>query len=210
MKFVVKAPAGQAAQSSLKLANQMATALTEAMREVGRIALAKGRDSIAASGLGRRWVRSLRLITRPKRGFSFEPSAYVHSRINYSDVFETGRTIKGAPLLWLPLPNVPKVNGRQVTPAQFSKQFGKLTTIRRKGKAPLLGVHVSGRVSKRITKRTRIGKSILGGTHVVPVYVGVPSVTLPKKFDVHSAAEKAFEQFGDIYKQKMNELNNGR
>lgn len=215
MKFVIKAPAGQAADSAIEGAKLMATALTNAMREVGKIALTKGKASIADSGLGSRWVRSLKLLMRPKSGVSFDPSAYVHSTINFSDIFEHGGTIVGQPLLWLPLDNVPKINGRQLTPKQYVRKFGPLRTIRRKGRAPMLGaaVRVNVKPGKRVSKRALSGTISKRATSViVPLYVGVPSVTLLKRFDVHGAAKEAFEQFGDIYKQKMDELikaNNG-
>lgn len=209
MKFVVDAKAGQASSSALNLANQMATALTQAMREVGKIAVTKGKASIAGSGLGARWVRSLRLIMRPKTGVSFEPSAYVHSTINYSDIFENGGTISGKPFLWLPLPSVPKERGRQLTPRQYVRKFGPLRTIRRTGKAPMLGaaVRVNVRPGKRVSRRALAGTiSRRASSVIVPLYVGIPAVTMAKKFDVHGAAQEAFEQFNDIYKQKMDAL----
>src|SRR5690349_8667027 len=209
MKFVVKAPAGQASDSALARANQMATALTEAMRDVGKLAVQKGRASISASGLGARFTNSLRLIMRPKTGVSFDPSAFVHSTINYSDIFETGGTIVGQPLLWLPLDNVPKVRGRALTPSQYVRKFGQLRTIKRKGKAPMLGaaVRVNVKAGKRVSKRALSGTiSRRASSVIVPLYVGVPSATIAKRFDVHGAAQSAFEQFGEFYKQKMDAL----
>lgn len=209
MKFVIKAPAGQASDSALKLANRMATGLTSAMRDVAKIAVAKGRQSIAGSGLGPRWVRSLRSRISPRSGVSFNPSAFIHSTINYSDVFEHGRVIQGKPFLWLPLPSVPKSKGRQLTPKQYVRQFGPLRTISRPGKAPMLGaaVRVNVRPGRKVSRRALSGTiSKRASSVIVPLYVGIALVTLPKKFDVHGAVEEAFEQFGDIYKQKMDEL----
>lgn len=209
MKLKIEAPAGQAADSVLAKANQMASALTFAMRDVGKLAVQKGRASIASAGLSARWVRSLRAINRPKSGVTFDPSVFVHSTINYSDIFERGGVINGKPLLWLPLPNVPRRAGRQLTPKQYVRQFGKLTTIHRDGKPPMLGasVRVNIRPGKRVSKRALRGtiSRTLKST-IVPLYVGVPAVTQIKRFDVHGAAEEAFKQFPDFYKQQMDKL----
>lgn len=209
MKLTVKAAAGQAADDATRLAQQMATALTGAMRDVGKLAVAKGKQSIASSGLGARWVRSLRAINRPKSGTSLNPSVFIHSTINYSDIFEHGGVINGKPFLWLPLPNVPKAGGRPLTPRQYVRQFGKLRTIKRDGKPPMLGgeVRVNVRPGKRVSRRALKGTISRRNTSVVvPLYVAVPSVTLTKKFDVQGAAEDAFEKFNDFYQQQLDKL----
>src|SRR6516165_7824013 len=77
---------------------------TLAVRDVGKIAQKNARDVIATSGFGPRWTNSIVVRNKPKSGYSFDPSATIHSTINYSDIFDvTNKTeiIRGHDYLWL-------------------------------------------------------------------------------------------------------------
>ena len=45
------------------------------------------------------------------------PAAFIFHKIRYAGVFEEGAVIRGQPLLWLPLGNVPVRRRRPMTPS---------------------------------------------------------------------------------------------
>jgi hypothetical protein len=145
------------------------------------------------------------------------PSVYIHSTVNYLDVFETGKTITGSPWLWLPLPNVPPNPGSGVkfggligrphmTPRQYIAKVGPLITMHRPGKPPMLGAAVEGggRPTRRRLRSTflkqRFGEKTRA-TRVVPMFVGVPSITIDEKFDVSQAIANVAPELAAAYKE---------
>lgn len=182
-----------------------------ALRDLGLKARDAGRAAISNAGFSRTWANSIVLIMFPRGSApSVNPVAYLHSKINYSDIFETGRGITGSPFIWLPLPAVPPMLGSGIskfggviarphmTPSQFVRFVGPLVTMRRPGRLPMLGTPVAGGRGKT-TRATqgrvrRSGARIAGGAknvELVPMYVGVHSVNIPAKFDALGAMEKA-------------------
>ncbi len=207
MKIVTKADAGQWLKATNAYESIMAKAATLGMRDVGKEGVKKGRESIAAAGFSSKFQRSLRVINKPASGYVLNPSAYIHTTINYADVFETGKTITGSPFLWLPLPSVPPIGGRpHMTPKQYIRNVGPLVTMRRPNGLPMLGAVVKGLTKAqpfgRFATRARLRKGRSGKgttTQTVPLFVAVPSVSIPKKFDVKGAVDEAFRQFQDMY-----------
>jgi hypothetical protein len=209
MRLVTKADAGQWLKASTAYERIIAKAATLAMRDVGKDAVTKGRAAISAAGFSPKFAGTLRVINKPASGYVLNPAAYVHSTINYADVFETGKTITGHPFIWLPLPSVPPIAGRQhMTPKQYIQNVGPLVTMRRPGRLPLLGAVVKGPPKAqpfgRFATRARLRKGRSGKgtvTQTIPLFVGVPSVNIPKKFDVKGAVDSAFGKLQEFYNQ---------
>jgi hypothetical protein len=213
MRIVTKAEQGQWLKATTEYERIMSKAATLAMREVGRDAVAKGRASIAAGGFSTRFQRTLRAINKPPSGFVLNPSVYVHSTVNYADIFETGKTIaaEGDNWLWLPLPSVPRGAHREhMTAREYFKNIGPLIKLKRpKGETPILAAVIRrgpkaqpfGKFATR--SQLKRGKGGRGEVEVIPLFVGVRSVTIPKKFDVHAAAEQAFDQLEKFYKENL-------
>jgi hypothetical protein len=181
------------------------------MRDVTKLAVDRGRAVITAAGFSNKFASSLQGKI-PSR-VTLDPSAYIHTTINYADVFETGRTIQGRPYIWLPLPSVPPIGGRpHMTPAQYIKFVGPLVLMRRPGKPPMLGARISvagrprpqpfGRFATRRTLKRGV-TSARGTVETIPLFVGVLAVNIPKKFDVVSAVQQAFDKFEDLYQQNL-------
>lgn len=229
MRLKLTASPGQANQMAGRFEKIMATAATNAVRAAAKAAVAAGRAEIASSGLGSIWQRSLVASPfRPKTGVSLNPSAWVHSKINYSDVFESGRDISGKPFIWLPLPTVPRMTGAglkfggivsrpHMTPRQYARSVGKLYTIRRPGKPPMLGAKINksrkpqpfGRfASKRVLSKR--GNALGPLTEIIPLFVAVPAVHLPKKFSVEAAIKSAVERnIDDFYQTALVKATDG-
>src|SRR5512146_2678889 len=146
MRIKFNAKGGQWLQATTEAERVSATALTKAMREVGKRAATAANKEIHSAGFAsRKW--ELRPKNYPTSGISLSPEVWLHSRINFEDIFEEGGTVHGNPWLWLPLPSVPKWPGdttRQMSPKKYTETIGPLVTIRRKGKPPLLGAAVTG------------------------------------------------------------------
>lgn len=219
MRLVPRADVGQWVKATTAYEKIIAKANTQAMRDVGREGIKGGRAAIGAAGFSSFVQRSLRAINKPPSGYVLNPSVYVHSLINYLDIFETGKTIVGSPLIWLPLPNVPPMPGsglkfggivgrEHMTPSQYVRLVGPLVKIKNPDGNPLLGAEVEegGRVSRLRLRRTFL-KGAFGEkrkrTHIVPLYVGVPSVTIPKKFDVDGALKDSAKKLGEFYKKRV-------
>jgi len=210
LKFNV--PPGQWIKATDLYQALMAKALTGAMRDVGKLGRERGRQAITAAGFSNKFANSL--VAKLPAKDTLTPTAYIHTTINYADVFETGAVITGKPYLWLPLPTVPAGPGRpHMTPKQYVENVGPLVTMHRAGKPPMLGARVAisaprpqpfGRfVSRRILRRGISMRGATQPTQVIPLFVGVPAVNIPKKFDVHAAVVDAFGHLDDFYRRQF-------
>jgi Family of unknown function (DUF6441) len=193
--------------------NVIAEAANGAVAKSAQKGVEAGKASIAGAGFSRRWQNSLRFkMITPKN--SLEPVAYIHTTINYADIFETGGDIHGDPLLWLPLPSVPGAGRRRhMTPAQYVKNVGPLISIRRAGKRPLLAA-----VIRRGAKAQPFGKFATRGqlkrgtagrgkqTTIIPLFVGVPSVHIGKKWDVTGALKREADKMPQYYEDELRRL----
>ena len=107
-----------------ELQKPIAKAATAAMKDAGDVAKRTGRSSIASAGFSRKWQNALRVNIYPAQGDSMRPAAFIFHKIRYAGVFEEGAVIRGQPLLWLPLGNVPVRRGRPMTPSQYVRSVG--------------------------------------------------------------------------------------
>ncbi len=194
----------------------MAKGATQAFRKLSRVVELAARQAVGAAGFTSNVQRTIQTLNKPPSGYVLNPSIWLHSTVNYLDVFETGRTITGSPYLWLPLPNVPPNTGSGVkfggligrphmTPSQYIRKVGPLITMRRPNGLPMLGAVVEGpdtRPSRARLRRTflkrRFGEKTRP-THVVPRFIAVTSVTIPKKFDTERAVDAAVQGVEKIY-----------
>lgn len=176
----------------------LAEAGQETIVEIANAIKAKGRAHIATAGFSARWQNALRADVYPKRKVSLNAATLVFHKIPYADVFETGATIAGRPTLWLPLSSTPKKLGRyKMTAERYSKEVGSLTLLKRPGKKPLLAAKMavsgrqaaSGDLGKVTLPKLRKGASGNGVIRAVPLFVGVDTVTLRKRFGLGALIE---------------------
>ena len=177
-----------------ELQRPIARAATAAVREAGEIAKRTGRASIAAAGFSRKWQNALRVNVYPPQGDSLRPAAFLFHKIRYAGVFEEGAVIGGKPLLWLPLPNVPLRRGHPMTPSQYARSVGPLVSVERPGRPPLL---FPANRSKRGRRRAA------AVAERKPLYVGLSSVAIVKRFDIKGAAQKAAAQLPALYAKHL-------
>jgi hypothetical protein len=192
-----------------KIPEPIEQSATDAMARVGNDIKHRGRQNIAAAGFGSRWQNALRVNLYPRRGASINPALWIYHKIPYSEVFESGATIFGKPLLWIPLPSVPKkVQGRKMTPRNYIKFVGPLFKVQHPGKPPLLMAKFSGRARGRsIAKRSLRGfrAAAKGGEqNAVPVFVGVSTVRLRKRFSLRQIFRDASKRLAEYYSSSVN------
>ncbi len=172
----------------------IAKAATAAVREAGDIAKNNSRASIAAAGFSRKWQNALRVNIYPPQGDSLRPAAFIFHKIRYAGVFEDGAIIGGAPFLWLPLDTVPLRRGRPVTPSQYVKSIGPLVSVQRPGRPPLL-------FPKYRSARRRRGKTTSKDRK--PLYVGLTSVAIAKRFNIKAAAQNAAALLPSLFEKHL-------
>jgi hypothetical protein len=196
--------ADEIAQVIAESERPMARAATAAVRDVGEIAKRSGRASISAGGFGPKWQNALRTKVYPERRDSIRAATVIYHKVPYAIAFEEGAIIQGKPLLWLPLPTVPIGRGGRPIPApKFRQQVGMpLYTIRRPGKPPMLGAHVRTSDGKGVSLTAlRRGRApgAKGTLRLVPLYVGVEAVKMPKRFAIREATRRAADRLPELY-----------
>jgi hypothetical protein len=177
---------------------KMATAATAAITQVAGEAKILGRANIAAAGFSSKWQNALRSEVFPKSGVSLNAAAIIFHKIPYSGIFDTGGTIHGQPLLWLPIEaNLPARSGlRAWTPAAYAKQFGPLVSVNVPGRRPLLFARVMTRRRRGVGLREK----------PKPLFVGIDSVTIGKKFNITQIVRDAAARLPEIYAAKLKSL----
>jgi Family of unknown function (DUF6441) len=153
----------------------VATAAVAALREAAADAVQEGRQNIAGAGkFGGPWQSGLQYRTQ-NAAEGGEPSlqakAIIFHKFGIAGVFEHGATIAGKPLLWIP-----------TTP----------------------GGPPASRSGKKLVSATVRGQPVLFDAndpdrHRKPLYVGVPSVRIPKKWRITEIVKEHARQIGMLF-----------
>lgn len=215
MRLVFAAARGEFEKAFKEKYGIVAKAATGAIKDGAAQAKTRGRAAIGSGGFGRRWQNALRVEVYPRSGQSVNAAMYIHHNIPYSSVFQTGATLRGRRLLWLPVPGAPlKIGPRRMTPANYQSLVGPLHFVENPGRRPLLAAYIRGaRVPRRATLSAlkagsalaRLGVTESRGKHgtagvvSVPLFFGVSSVRIPKKFDLRPTFEQVSRGLGDAY-----------
>jgi hypothetical protein len=96
-----------------------------------------------------------------------------------AEIFETGGTIHGNPLLWLP------ISGTDAEGTQASDYADQLFSVTRRSGVPLL-----------FSVRDR-----------APKYFGVPSVNIPKKFHIGEIQSIVMSNFQAVFNEALKDAN---
>lgn len=153
----------------------IAVAAATALRETAANVVRDGRRDIRASGrFGSAWQKGLKArfegIDRAGKASLDSKAIIFHSR-GLAGVFEHGANIQGRPLLWIPTtPGAP--------PA--SRSGKKLTSATVGGRPMLFDANDRDRERK-------------------PLYIGVPSVHIPKKWHILEIAKKHAAKLKQIF-----------
>lgn len=166
-----------------------AKAATATMNDASGILKSRARANIAAAGLSQRWQNAYQTKVFPSQP-SINAAVFGSENIGYAGIFEddgSTSTIAGQPLLWLALPTVPLgVGGHPLRPREAAQRFGDLVSLNRPGHRPLLVAKVGGRFAR-----------------MVPLYVGLDSVTLRKRLSIGRIAEEVASSLPDLFDKNL-------
>lgn len=185
---------------------EAARSVTGAMREVTEGLKSDLRADVVDGGLGQRLANTWRGKTYPEGAVSLEAASFVWSKApNIVDAFDRGVTIKSSRGFWLSIPtSAAGVKGigttgamKRITPGGWERRTGmRLRFVYRRGRPSLL-VADNARLSKKGLARPNIGRTLGGaqftrlkGRSTVVVFILVPQVTLRKRLDIGSAAQR--------------------
>jgi uncharacterized protein DUF6441 len=149
---------------------QVGQAATAALRDLAAESVQEGRANIAGAGrFGPKWISGLQY--RVVNPNERSAKAVIFHKFGIAGVFEHGATIEGKPLLWIPTdPRAPP----------------------------------AGRSGKKLVSATIHGQPVLFDAadrdrHRKPLYVGVKSVRIPKKFRITEIVKKNVKKFSALF-----------
>lgn len=221
LRFSFDAASDLFAREAERIYDPIAEASSAAIRQAADQIKVRGRANIAAAGFGPKWQNTLRVDVYPKGNrVSANAAALVWHKIGYADVFEAGATIKGSPLLWLPLPSTPKKVGRQkLTPARFANEVGPLVSLTRNTSKPLLGAPmvVTASAARRgapykvtlpalrrgASAARRNDKSTRIVVRTIPLFHGVRQVTLRRRFSISDIIRGVVDDLPAFYRSAL-------
>lgn len=193
----------------------IANAAQKALAIAGRQISDGGRASIAAAGFPASWQDGLTVKVYPEKDGG--GALYVNHDVPFAIVFEQGAVINGEPLLWLPLPACPaKIGGANPTPSRYQKLIGPLRYVPAKPhpllvaktstppkEPPVDGVRrLSG---PRREKASALRAGAAHGGYDVPLFIGIPTVSIGKKFDVFGVVERAYADLASHFEASLKE-----
>lgn len=211
LSFNVAIVKGEFEKAMAETIKPIAEAGTAALRDMSEIGKRDGRQAIAGAGFSKKWQNALRADVFPKRGASEGAAANFYHAIPYAGVFEEGAVIRGKPRLWVPLSTTPKISARKrLTPQSFTQAFGPLFALQNSRK-PILAAKLA--VSKSAAKRgppykptkagLRKGAADQGIVRAVPVFVGVDTVNIRKRFELQRSFANAADQLPALYLKNL-------
>lgn len=159
-------------RESMRVARAVAATAIEIARRIEEA----GRADIAGAGnFGSRWTQGFHAY--PQIGLAETHIRMVHD-VPYWTVFETGKVIRGQPLLWIPLSFAKDAQG--IRARDYPRPLFRVD--RKSGAAPLLMTRTPG-----------------GGAEAK--YFGKEKVTIPQKFHLRDIGRRIAGQMGAVYKQ---------
>lgn len=174
MKFKVTVDQSALQRAFSDKQGAVTAAAVAAIREVAGNAVKEGRSNIAGAGkFGPKWQQGLQF--RMQKTADGEPSAIIFHRYGFAGVFEHGATIEGQPLLW-----IPTTEGGP----RASRSGKKLTSATVRGQPMLFDANDRDR-------------------HRKPLYIGVPSVRIPKKWRITEIVKEHAAKIADLFRKYL-------
>jgi len=212
---------GKYAKGIEKWQEALAKATTMAFRDGAKLLETQTRSAIEAAGLGSKFARQFKGFGYPRRQFSLTPTirgfharGWKGSRIGrYANIFARGGTITGKPLLWVPLPTAPlRIAGQATTPKLFIENIGPLVKLHGTRRPLLAGQSLRAVEGRRATvgqlktgaRNAQARRAGGKGRHTVavPMFVGVPSVKIPKLVDMDAIFARVSQQLPKLFEAR--------
>lgn len=164
------------------------------------------RGQVTGAGLGQRLANTWRGQVFPKSGQSLNAAGFVFSKApNIVGVYARGCVIKSSKGFFLAIPT-PAAGKfalfKKITPAGWEQAHGKrLRFVYRRGAPSLLVADdMRARKGKRGGFADASAASIRSGRGLttVPIFILVPQVTIKKRFDIDSVAQKWIDRTPEL------------
>jgi hypothetical protein len=170
-KITITNPGPQFKTQMAGLAQRLTKAIDTTMNMLqSMISDAAKADITGAGNFGQRWTDGLHVNLE---GAAPNMRLYMTHDIPYASIFETGGTIQGNPYLWLPLSGT---DAEGIRASAFGGGLFSAKYPRRSGRPLLFSI-----------------------TDKQPRYVGVPSVTIPKKFNLTEDVNTVMSNFRQVF-----------
>lgn len=170
MKIKIKVP-DRFKEQMAGLGGRFARAVTAAANMArGMIEDAARNDIASAGNFGSRWTDGLHVNVEGALG---NARIFFSHDIPYAGIFETGGTIQGSPLLWLPISGT---DASGIRAAAFPSKLFSAKYPRKSGKPLLFSI-----------------------SDKLPRYFGTESVTIPKKFHLQDDMASVMSNFRSIF-----------
>ena len=224
LQFTVTGNFDQIGVAIKSLGIPVAQAATEAITEASLLLKQEARAMIRSAGFSSRWANAYRTFVFPKKGASIDAAAFgLLKDIAFSDIFATGGTITGKPFLWLPFSTTPKLDNRRSSASikDYRRKGVELFAIHNKGH-PILGAKVQMSLSQSKARRIKVTRAdVLRGFkkaprqkkghatfvwRVVPLFFGLKSVTIRKRFDWDGVTTRVSNLVPSLYERAINRL----
>ena len=158
-------------------------AVTAAVREAGARLKLGWRGQITGAGLGARLANSIRSEVFPKAGASLNAAAVVWSKAPVIvGAHDAGPLIRSKNGFWLAIPTPAagkELGGRRITPGAWERKTGlRLRFVYRRGGPSLLVAPAGSHAARPV---------------LVPIFLLMPQVKLPKRLGLARDAERAHE-----------------
>lgn len=152
----------------------MAKAIKLTTLDIAQSIEREGKRDIAGAGkFGRKWIEGFHVDVTPRSGALTNSVISVSHDIPFAFIFETGGTIRGKPIMWVPLSFAKLRKDEDFTGGMFR--------VNRKGKPPLL--------FSVIDKK--------------PKFVGLARVFLRKRFHIRRIVLEQFRRIPQTYERFM-------
>ena len=161
------------------------------------------RNDVIRVGLGDKLAKSWRGELYPRNGLIINAAGFVYTKApDIMRAFATGVTIRGKTGRYLAIPTeaVPKRQNKRMTPKDFAAAGQALVFIPPHGarKVGLLVLNNQRLTSKGRARQASDRAITKGKVATVVMFILVPQVTLKKRFDVDSAAQKWIGRLPDL------------
>lgn len=190
LKLVFEVVSGSAKDVFEAIGKPFAVASTRAMDRLKNDVKTQGRAEIGRGGFSQKWKNALRVDRFPTRGASINAALWIWHKIPYAGIFETGGTIHGHPLLWVPLASMPKkIGGKRPSPRSYKAAGNKLIYVDRGSAPPLLVGKPPSGFRKGRTKASKSLHARYANSALAPLFIGLDVSRIRKRF----ALQKVFE-----------------
>jgi hypothetical protein len=160
----------------------------------------------------------------PKGRASINAAGFIQHNVTWAGIYEYGGTItpKNGKYLWFPISTGPRMfrtggtgrgAGRRLTPERYEQQFGDLTPRKSRKGTMMLWTNVRvparkatgninvtlGQLRKGTSTTGPRGGTRRGVVRSVPVFVGIPTLTIKKRINVIGAVREAMRDLPSLY-----------